>query len=193
MTLELTTEKGKEKTDAAFYKDVQSASHANLERCYQCNACSSGCPAAYQMDYPPHQMLRMVQLGLKDRVLNSNTFWICLSCETCAARCPNLCDPARVIDNLREMSLAGASSAAPRAIRAFHEAFLNQIKSGGRLFEVGLIANYKFTGGPMLADVMTAPGMFMRGKLKLTPRRIKGIKDVRRIFAACEAADKEQL
>jgi heterodisulfide reductase subunit C len=89
MTVQLITEKGKEKCDPAFTKEVMERSHSHLERCYQCIACSSGCPGAYQMDYPPHQLLRMVQLGLKDRVLDSNTFWICLSCETCATRCPN--------------------------------------------------------------------------------------------------------
>jgi heterodisulfide reductase subunit C len=105
MTVTLVTQKGRETGDSAFTQEIAARSHSHLERCYQCNACSSGCPTAYQMDYEPHRFLRMVQLGLKDTVLNSNTYWICLSCETCATRCPNDIEIVRVMDAVREISL----------------------------------------------------------------------------------------
>jgi heterodisulfide reductase subunit C len=177
---------------ASLQDEIGALTGANPARCYQCGKCSAGCPMAVETSLRPHDILRLINLDKRDKLMENDSIWLCLTCETCAARCPNSCDPARVIDTLREMSLASGSTAAPKAISAFHSAFLNQIKFGGRLFEVGLIANYKFTGGALLADVMTAPGMFMRGKLSLKPRRIKGVKDVRRIFAACEAAAKEQ-
>lgn len=183
---------GEQHAALTLQDEVAAATGANPARCYQCGKCSAGCPMAVETSLRPHDIMRMINLDKRDKLMENDSIWLCLTCETCAARCPNQCDPARMIDNLREMSLAGGSSAAPKAILAFHEAFLNQIKSGGRLFEVGLIANYKFTGGPLFADVMTAPGVFKRGKLALTPRRIKGIKDVRRIFEACEAASKEE-
>ena len=54
--------------------------------------CSDGCPVAYVMDYYPNQIIHMVRLGLKDKILNSTTIWLCASCETCATRCPNEID-----------------------------------------------------------------------------------------------------
>ena len=44
-----------------------------LMRCYQCGTCTSDCPIARFSDtYRPRQIIRMTQLGLKDRVLNSD-------------------------------------------------------------------------------------------------------------------------
>jgi len=109
----------------------------------------------------------------------------------CTARCPNACDSARIIDCLREIALREDPSLPPKSIGAFHKAFLHQIRANGRVFELGLIIQHKMTGGPLFQDVFAAPGMLARGKLALTPRKIKGIKEIRRIFDACEAAAKE--
>jgi heterodisulfide reductase subunit B len=48
-----------------------------LLRCFQCGTCTSGCPVARFSDaYRPLTIIRMAQLGLKERVLNSET--LCL-------------------------------------------------------------------------------------------------------------------
>jgi heterodisulfide reductase subunit C len=151
----------------------------NTARCYQCGKCSAGCPMAGEM------RLRLINLDKKDRLMGDESIWLCLTCETCSARCPNACDPARVIDAVREIA-ARESIAAPRAVRAFHQAFLDQIKVTGRMFELGLIMEYKLRSGELMKDAAAAPGMFRRGKLRLAPQRIRGVKEVRRIFKACE-------
>jgi heterodisulfide reductase subunit C len=122
----------------SFLREVESASGEKVSLCYQCRKCSSGCPVTFAMDYLPDVILRMVQLGFKDRVLGSSTIWICASCETCTTRCPNGIDIAGVIDTLRRMTLA-EGRAAPLAVKdipKFHEAFLSSIKAGGRVNEV---------------------------------------------------------
>jgi heterodisulfide reductase subunit C len=43
----------------------------------------------------------MAQLGLKDRVLSSETLWLCASCFTCNDRCPQDVEVAGVIRILR--------------------------------------------------------------------------------------------
>lgn len=187
MTMQLLTDKGKEKTDPTFYQEVKVKSHAHLERCYQCVACSSGCPSAYQMDYPPHQLLRLVQLGLKDRVLNSNTFWICLSCETCATRCPNDIEIVLVMDTLRGMALQEKRQSTTK-LPLFHNTFLTDIRYFGRIYELGLILWYTiFSGnvfkvGKLMRDAMLGARMFSRGKLAIFPHRIKGQKEINRIY-----------
>jgi len=187
MTVKLITKDGTEKCDPTFAREVMTKSHAHLERCYQCVACSSGCPSAYQMDYPPHQMLRMVQLGLKDRVLNSNTFWICLSCETCATRCPNDIDIVLVMDVLRETALHEKRPNATK-LPLFHFTFLRMVKSFGRVYELGLIGWYTMVSGNLLKfgklakDAVLGVKMFSRGKLAVFPPRIKGQKAIERIF-----------
>ena len=73
-----------------------------LRRCIQCGTCSATCPTAYAMDYSPRQVWRMVQLGLKDEVLNSSTFWLCTTCKACQVRCPRGIDLMDAMISLKE-------------------------------------------------------------------------------------------
>jgi len=76
-----------------------------LLKCYQCGTCTSDCPIArYSVDYRPRTILRMAQLGLKDRVLKSDTLWLCAACYTCTDRCPQDVEVASVIRVLRNLA-----------------------------------------------------------------------------------------
>jgi heterodisulfide reductase subunit C len=46
----------------------------------------------------------MAQLGLRDRVLNSETLWLCAACFTCTDRCPQGVEVASVIRVLRNLA-----------------------------------------------------------------------------------------
>jgi heterodisulfide reductase subunit D len=59
-----------------------------LLSCMQCGTCSSSCPTAYAMDYTPRQLWQMMQLGMEQEVLHSQTFWLCTVCKSCQVRCP---------------------------------------------------------------------------------------------------------
>jgi heterodisulfide reductase subunit C len=131
--------------------------------------------------------MRLVVQDRRQRALADPTIWLCLTCETCSARCPNGCDPAAVIDALRDLSLAAGHADMPRRIAAFHNAFLAQIKATGRLHEVGMVMDYKLHSGDFVKDVTNAPLMLTRGKLSLKGERIEGLAEVKRIFAKCEA------
>ncbi|MEM3356214.1 MAG: 4Fe-4S dicluster domain-containing protein [Candidatus Bathyarchaeia archaeon] len=76
-----------------------------LMRCFQCGTCTSDCPIAKFSDtYRPRQIIRMTQLGLRERVLNSETLWLCASCFTCTDRCPQDVEVASVIRVLRNLA-----------------------------------------------------------------------------------------
>jgi heterodisulfide reductase subunit C len=76
-----------------------------LMRCFQCGTCTSDCPIARFSDtYRPRQIIRMTQLGLRDRVLKSDTLWLCASCFTCTDRCPQDVEVANVIRVLRNLA-----------------------------------------------------------------------------------------
>ncbi len=154
--------------------------------CYQCGKCSAGCPMAAETTLRPHDVMRLAAADRLDELLASESIWLCLTCETCTTRCPNRCDPARVVDALREE----AAGRAPRPIGAFHRSFLDQVERYGRMFELGLIMQYKLRTGELLKDATAGPAMLARGKLKLAPHSIEGVADVRRIFAACRAERK---
>jgi heterodisulfide reductase subunit C len=76
-----------------------------LMRCFQCGTCTSDCPVARFSDtYRPRQIIRMAQLGLKNRVLDSDTLWLCAACFTCTDRCPQDVEVASVIRVLRNLA-----------------------------------------------------------------------------------------
>lgn len=166
---------------------TQQHTDVSAARCYQCGKCSAGCPLAIEMDYPPSQIMRLLQVrtpASDEKVLNSAAIWLCLTCETCIARCPQEVDIPKLMDYLRAESLR-TKQVNPKAkdILSFHKAFLDSIQMTGRLYEVGLISDYKTRSWHFIQDVLIAPWMILRGKLHLIPEFVKEIKHIRRIFA----------
>ncbi len=88
----------------SFKDRVNELSGENSDLCFQCGACSSGCPLTEEMDYLPSKVMRMVQLGL-DEALESKTIWVCFSCFNCEVRCPRGIDVANVMEALRVLVL----------------------------------------------------------------------------------------
>jgi heterodisulfide reductase subunit C len=60
----------------------------SLKYCFQCSTCTASCPVADAMDIMPHQIMRMLALGLKDKILKCNAIWLCVTCYNCQERCP---------------------------------------------------------------------------------------------------------
>ena len=50
----------------AFKTRVDELSGENIDLCYQCGACSSGCPLTEEMDLLPSKVIRYAQLGLEE-------------------------------------------------------------------------------------------------------------------------------
>jgi heterodisulfide reductase subunit C2 len=170
---------------ADFSAQVQALSGQDVSRCYFCQKCTAGCPTAYAMDVQPAQMLKMVQLGLKDDVLRSAAIWLCVGCETCGTRCPNGIALAPVIDVLKRMALAEGAAAVPEARSlAFHRSFVDSIRLLGRVHEVSMLAEYKLRSVDLWSDLGLGLRMFRRGKLKLVPRRVARLTEVRALLAA---------
>jgi heterodisulfide reductase subunit C len=185
--MEYIGESGSEVCDQAFAKKVKEISNANLDRCYQCYTCTAGCPVAYAMDYYPHQIMRMVQLGVKDKVLTSSTIWLCAACETCATRCPNEIELVNVMDTLREMALEEGAEVKEKEIVSMHKTFLSVIKSLGRQHEISLLVLLKMKTREFLKDMILGMNMFLKGKLKIMPHKIKGMDQIKGMFERSQA------
>jgi heterodisulfide reductase subunit C2 len=154
-------------------------------RCYQCGKCSAGCPMSAETRLRPHDVMRLVTLDRRDRLASDDSIWHCLTCETCSARCPNGCEPARVLEAVREILQREATDRVPPSVAAFHRAFLGQIRHHGRMFELGMVLEYKLRSGALFQDAASTPGLVSRGKLHPLPHRIRGREEVARIFERC--------
>ncbi|MDR2720624.1 MAG: 4Fe-4S dicluster domain-containing protein [Nitrososphaerota archaeon] len=88
------------------YELVKLHGSEKILRCFQCGTCTSDCPIArYSDSYRPRTLIHMATLGLKDRVLNSDTLWLCAACFTCTDRCPQDIEVASVIRVFRNLAV----------------------------------------------------------------------------------------
>lgn len=176
---------------------LHQATGVSVTRCYQCGKCTAGCPLADEMDYTPSHILRLLQLGLdgcEDTVLGAYSIWVCLTCEMCYARCPQEVDIPKMMDFLRAESVR-LKKVNPRAkdFVSFHKTFLDSIHYVGRLYEVGLIAGYKARSWHLFQDVLMAPVLYFKGKLKLFPHLVRNRKSLSRIFKNAGSFHKEAV
>jgi heterodisulfide reductase subunit C len=167
---------------SAFLEKVENHSREKPSLCYQCRKCTSGCPLAFAMDLMPNQIMRAVQLGLEEEVLRSRTIWVCASCQTCTTRCPNDIDIAHLMDTLRQLSRQSDIPAAEQKITKFHQAFLDSVRRHGRVFELGMVGQYKLSSLDFFSGAKMGIEMIRKGKLKFLPSGIKAKRDVRAMF-----------
>jgi heterodisulfide reductase subunit C len=173
------------KVDSSFLEEAMKKSGENLSLCYQCLKCTAGCPTAPYMDIRPNNIIRMIQMGMKDAVLRSHAIWLCVSCETCGTRCPNEIDIGVLMDTLREMAIEEKVPAAEKNIHLLHEAFVQSIRRGGRVHEATMLIDYKLRSRDFFTDLGPGMKLFVKGKIPLLPEFIKGRKDIQRIFDRC--------
>jgi heterodisulfide reductase subunit C len=178
--------------DYRLLEQIEAEGPFQASACFQCRRCTNGCPVTFAMDLYPDEVIRMVILGQREKVLTCRTIWVCAACETCTTRCPNDVKIAELMDCLKETALReGIPSSQPR-ILALHETFLNNIKKRGRLYETTLLPAYMLKSGELLGkwnsgtwryDLNLARRMFSKGRVPLMPKSIKGKSEVRKILA----------
>jgi heterodisulfide reductase subunit C len=170
---------------SAFRKEVETLSGEKPSACFQCQKCSNGCPLTFGMDIAPHQVIRDINLGIKDEVLNSDTIWVCASCETCTTRCPNGIDIAHIMDSLRQISVRKGVKPSEKQTPIFHTAFLASVERFGRVHEASMALEFaaKSEG---IRGIRKQAGlgleMFRKGKIKIIPGRLRAGKEVDDIF-----------
>lgn len=157
--------------DHAFTKAVEAESGQNVSACYQCGKCTAGCPAGFVYDRQVNQIMRGVQLGLKDQVLNSASIWYCLSCSTCSLRCPNNIDVAAIMECLRHMARREGRVTVPK-VEKFWFSFLDTVRAFGRTYEIGTMALFMLRSLKLFTDLDLAPEALKKRKLGFVPHKV---------------------
>jgi heterodisulfide reductase subunit C len=96
-----------EELDPKFkYKLSKMPGAEKLMLCFQCGTCTADCPISRFSDfYRPRKIARMVQLGLKDRLLSDDALWLCSTCFTCVDHCPQGVEIAGIVRVLRNLTV----------------------------------------------------------------------------------------
>ncbi|MFC1712550.1 4Fe-4S dicluster domain-containing protein [Candidatus Poribacteria bacterium] len=102
-----------------------------IKRCFQCGSCSAGCPVHELSDrYNPRKVIRMILLGMRDKVISSDFVWLCACCYTCRERCPQDVRISDIMVAVRNIAVKSGYT---------HPAFLQQlelIRNQGKLYEI---------------------------------------------------------
>lgn len=95
------------KLDLKFKEEVSDVPGGeNIKRCFQCGTCAASCPI-HELDerYNPRKIIRMIILGMRDRVLSSDFIWLCAACYTCHERCPQDVRITDVMNAVRNLAV----------------------------------------------------------------------------------------
>ncbi len=147
--------------------------------CMQCGICAGSCPVSHEMDYTPRELVRMVHLGLKKEVLNSNTIWICTTCFSCSVRCPRGIRPTELMETLRPIAIAeGVKNKNAR----FDGVFSDVVAKNGRASEFLLISKYSLREPEMIKQVPFGLSLIAKGKLPLSIDKMEDTRELKTIF-----------
>ena len=136
--------------------------------CIQCGSCTGGCPAMFAMDYSPMQIIKMINLGMKEKVLSSSTLWVCSACYTCATRCPRNVNFTTLMMSLRNKAIR-ENLVKNEANLKFHKYFFEVVNKYGRLHEPELLLNLmkKNDVNSLRHNASLALRLLKKGKLQI--------------------------
>ena len=110
----------------------------NIKLCFACGICTASCPIR-EIDsrYNPRKTIRMVLLGMKERVLSSDFIWLCSTCYACTERCPQGVKFTDVMNAIKNLAVKKGY---------IPPSFVQQVdilKRFGRLYEIDEFDNNK--------------------------------------------------
>jgi len=164
----------------------------DLNVCFQCKRCDSGCPVSELAVSPPSEILRRLHLGAGDELLDSDLIWMCVSCETCFARCPMEIDIASVMDALRALAVEREAVMPKGNMPLFNRVFLKTVQVFGRTYDLATVAAHKIGTKSYLKDSDKVATMLKKRKIAFLPPRGADRKMAKRIFDAVKRIKENQ-
>jgi len=170
-----------------FLNDVYGLpSGDKVKECIQCGTCSGSCPTSYAMEYTPREIIAAFRAGLLERVLKSNTIWLCTSCYSCTVRCPSGIKLTDIMYELKRLAIE--FGLAPKEAKApvVAEVFADIVNKNGRVTEVPLVSRFMLKTNPFgaLKMIPRAAKLFLRGRMPITSHKIEGIAELEKCSGA---------
>ena len=137
--------------------------------CIQCGSCAGGCPAMFAMDYSPMQIIKMINLGMKEKVLSSSTIWVCSACYTCTVRCPRNVDFTSLMMSLKYIAIR-ENMVKDSAKSDFHKYFFEVINKYGRNHEPELLIKL-LDSSNLASSVRLGLRLLKKGKMHMCAPR----------------------
>ncbi len=170
-------------------------------RCIACAACYSACPAVEaDPGFPgPMALAKLYRFVVdprdtahQDRLLaiQPGGLWTCLRCHLCTEACPKDVRPSERIRDLKEMAISvqGANEMGSKHAVGFKE----NLKGAGQLNEMKLVRATYGLGG-MLGQLGQGIRIYRKKpEIMKKPRKIEGMDEIEKIYAALDPPPKEE-
>jgi heterodisulfide reductase subunit C2 len=169
-------------SDKGIMSAVEEMSGVAVDACLQCRRCTNGCPVSSYTASSPSEIIKQLQLGAGDRLLDSEMIWSCVSCETCFARCPMKINMAEVMDAMKMLAREREAKKPDGNAPLMNRILLGTMKTFGRTYDLAAMMFYKAGSGTYLRDTGKFPMILKKGKIALFPPRGADKKQVKRIF-----------
>lgn len=170
---------------SSFQEEVMAAVPGGelLKTCLQCGTCGGSCPSGEDMDHTPRKLFAMIDAGMKDEVLRSNTPWFCVSCYYCTVRCPKEIPITDIMYALKRMAVQAKLYEASDA-PDWSEGFIGFVENYGRSYELGIATRFHLTHKPLTKMSLGSfgLGMLSKDRLAIRPERIKNIAQLKAIL-----------
>ena len=83
-------------------EQIAMTSGVDVHKCMMCGKCSASCPSYDEMEYHPHQFVKMVESGDIEPLLESESLYRCLTCFAVRRKVGNHLPPDRLPELLDE-------------------------------------------------------------------------------------------
>ena len=121
--------------------DPMAAIQEKVQACMQCGTCTGSCANSFAMDLTPRQLWRLVQLGQKEDIFNSRTFYLCSACYYCTLRCPRGLPLTETMSALKRLA-ATESIKKYKQSSNFYRTFMDTVRRYGRMREMEFMNRY---------------------------------------------------
>jgi ferredoxin len=137
------------RADPNLLVELKEYGEAEIESCFNCGNCTAICPLATDETPFPRNNIRMVQLGLRDRMLSSLDPWLCYYCGDCSVTCPRKAEPGEA-----QMTMRRWLTAQYDWTGLARKLYTSPVWEIGSLFVVGIfiVLIFVFFAGPMETD-----------------------------------------
>jgi hypothetical protein len=85
------------RVDPALATELATFGGTTLGRCFSCGNCTAVCGLSKGDTVFPRKIIRYLQVGLSDRLLESPEPWLCYYCGTCSDTCPRSAEPGELM------------------------------------------------------------------------------------------------
>ncbi len=150
------------RVNPTFIDELVQYGAEDVQLCYQCGDCSTVCPHADDVYVFPRKSMRLLQMGLDEKIETTLEPWLCYYCGQCSEQCPREADPGETMMSLRRWLIARYDFTG--IARRFFKSRLTEVLA---IIVVALITGafllvYGFSGGSI--DIYDGDGAFLPSK-----------------------------